>query len=104
MMVRAASPELAVEGPTQFDAAVDMDVAAIKLGGRKSSVAGRATVCIFPDLNTGEHLMSHDEISLHRQMIVMRQTYSILMTRYAYAMLKGRKVCAMLMTTKAQSN
>jgi phosphate acetyltransferase len=49
--VRSLRPELAVEGPIQYDAAVDPSVARVKLPG--SSVAGRATVFIFPDLNNG---------------------------------------------------
>jgi phosphate acetyltransferase len=49
--VRSLRPELAVEGPIQYDAAVDPDVARVKLPG--SQVAGRATVFIFPDLNNG---------------------------------------------------
>ncbi|MCL2483208.1 MAG: phosphate acetyltransferase [Propionibacteriaceae bacterium] len=44
-------PELPVEGPIQFDAAVDEVVAKTKLP--ESRVAGHATVFIFPDLNTG---------------------------------------------------
>jgi phosphate acetyltransferase len=44
-------PDLPVEGPIQEDAAVDPDVARVKLPG--SQVAGRATVFIFPDLNNG---------------------------------------------------
>jgi phosphate acetyltransferase len=50
---RQRRPELALEGPIQFDAAVDPVVAATKLPG--SAVAGRATVFIFPDLNTGNN-------------------------------------------------
>ena len=46
-------PDLLVEGPIQYDAAVDPKVAAIKLP--HSQVAGRATVLIFPDLNTGNN-------------------------------------------------
>jgi phosphate acetyltransferase len=42
-----------VEGPIQFDAAVDDVVARQKMPG--SQVAGRATVFIFPDLNTGNN-------------------------------------------------
>jgi phosphate acetyltransferase len=44
-------PDLEVEGPIQYDAAVDAGVAKTKLPG--SEVAGNATVFIFPDLNTG---------------------------------------------------
>src|SRR5690606_41946198 len=46
-------PDLSVEGPIQYDAAVDASVAETKLPG--SAVAGRATVFIFPDLNTGNN-------------------------------------------------
>ena len=49
--VRERRPELMVEGPIQYDAAVDAHVAQLKLPG--SEVAGRATVFIFPDLDTG---------------------------------------------------
>ena len=52
-IVRERAPELMVEGPIQFDAAVDMVVAQKKMPG--SDVAGRATVFIFPDLNTGNN-------------------------------------------------
>ncbi len=44
-------PELVIDGPMQYDAATVQDVAAQKAPG--SAVAGRATVFIFPDLNTG---------------------------------------------------
>ena len=50
-LVRERRPELKVEGPIQYDAAVDAHVAALKLPG--SEVAGKATVFIFPDLDTG---------------------------------------------------
>ena len=50
-LVRERAPELPVEGPIQFDAAVDSVVAKTKLPN--SPVAGHATVFIFPDLNTG---------------------------------------------------
>jgi phosphate acetyltransferase len=50
-LVRERQPSLKVEGPIQYDAAVDVHVAALKLPG--SEVAGRATVFIFPDLDTG---------------------------------------------------
>jgi phosphate acetyltransferase len=52
-LVRARRPELALEGPIQFDAAVDPVVARTKLPD--SPVAGKATVFIFPDLNTGNN-------------------------------------------------
>ena len=42
-----------MEGPIQYDAAVDPRVAATKLSD--SPVAGRATVLVFPDLNTGNN-------------------------------------------------
>lgn len=51
--VRASHPELMIEGPIQYDAAVEPSVAATKLPG--SEVAGQATVLIFPDLNTGNN-------------------------------------------------
>ncbi|MDR1634336.1 MAG: phosphate acetyltransferase [Bifidobacteriaceae bacterium] len=50
-LARAAAPELALDGPIQYDAAVVPAVGASKMPG--SAVAGRATVLIFPDLNTG---------------------------------------------------
>jgi phosphate acetyltransferase len=49
--LRTLRPDLPVEGPIQYDAAVDPEVARVKLPG--SLVAGRATVLIFPDLNNG---------------------------------------------------
>ncbi|WP_063125949.1 phosphate acetyltransferase [Nocardia fusca] len=52
-LVRERAPELLVEGPIQYDAAVEPTVADAKLPG--SEVAGRATVFIFPDLNTGNN-------------------------------------------------
>ncbi|MFC8847485.1 MULTISPECIES: phosphate acetyltransferase [unclassified Micromonospora] len=52
-LVRERRPELLVEGPIQYDAAIDPHVAATKLPD--SAVAGRATVFIFPDLNTGNN-------------------------------------------------
>lgn len=52
-LVRERRPELLVEGPIQYDAASDPQVAAAKLPG--SAVAGNATVFIFPDLNTGNN-------------------------------------------------
>jgi phosphate acetyltransferase len=52
-LVHSRDPQLLVEGPIQYDAAVDPSVAATKMGD--SAVAGRATVLIFPDLNTGNN-------------------------------------------------
>ncbi|MFJ6936610.1 phosphate acetyltransferase [Streptomyces sp. NPDC101132] len=52
-LVRAQRPDLLIEGPIQYDAAVEPSVAATKLP--ESDVAGRATVLIFPDLNTGNN-------------------------------------------------
>ncbi len=52
-IAREMRPELLIEGPIQYDAAIDPEVAAQKLPG--SEVAGQATVFIFPDLNTGNN-------------------------------------------------
>lgn len=52
-LVRSRRPDLKVEGPIQYDAAVDASVGRSKMPG--SEVAGRATVFIFPDLNTGNN-------------------------------------------------
>ena len=52
-LVRERAPELLVEGPIQYDAAADAAVAKTKVPG--SAVAGRATVFVFPDLNTGNN-------------------------------------------------
>ena len=46
-------PDLLLEGPMQYDAAIDPEVGRRKMPGSK--VAGRATVFIFPDLNTGNN-------------------------------------------------
>ena len=51
--VRERAGDLVVEGPIQYDAAVDAAVAQAKMPD--SQVAGRATVLIFPDLNTGNN-------------------------------------------------
>ncbi|KHO28400.1 phosphate acetyltransferase [Mycolicibacterium setense] len=52
-LVRQREPDLLVEGPIQYDAAVEPSVALTKMP--ESAVAGRATVLIFPDLNTGNN-------------------------------------------------
>ncbi len=52
-IVRSKNPELLIEGPIQYDAAIDKEVAQAKLPNSK--VAGNATVFIFPDLNTGNN-------------------------------------------------
>lgn len=52
-LVRERRPDLDVEGPIQYDAAVDASVAKTKMPD--SAVAGRATVFVFPDLNTGNN-------------------------------------------------
>ena len=52
-IVKNKFPELKIEGPIQYDAAVDMSVAKTKLPN--SEVAGQASVLIFPDLNTGNN-------------------------------------------------
>jgi phosphate acetyltransferase len=52
-LVKERAPDLLVEGPIQYDAAIDAAVAKTKLPD--SAVAGRATVFIFPDLNTGNN-------------------------------------------------
>ena len=52
-LVKQRMPQLPVEGPIQYDAAADAAVAKTKMP--ESTVAGRATVFIFPDLNTGNN-------------------------------------------------
>lgn len=52
-LVRERRPDLPIEGPIQYDAAADATVARAKLPASK--IAGRATVFIFPDLNTGNN-------------------------------------------------
>ena len=53
-IVKQREPSLLVEGPIQYDAAIDKDVAKKKLPGSK--VAGEANIFIFPDLNTGNNI------------------------------------------------
>jgi phosphate acetyltransferase len=52
-ILKREHPELKVEGPVQYDAAINPVVAREKIKGKSSEVAGRATVLVFPDLNTG---------------------------------------------------
>jgi phosphate acetyltransferase len=52
-IVKERYPDLLIEGPIQYDAAIDPEVAKIKLPD--SQVAGQATIFIFPDLNTGNN-------------------------------------------------
>ena len=62
-LVAERAPHLLLEGPIQYDAAVDPDVARTKLPN--SAVAGRATVFIFPDLNTGNNTYKAVQRSAH---------------------------------------
>jgi len=52
-IVKKMRPDLKIEGPIQYDAAVDMGIGKKKLPN--SEVAGQASVLIFPDLNTGNN-------------------------------------------------
>lgn len=52
-IARERRPDLKIEGPIQYDAAIEPSVAKQKMPG--SEVAGKATVFIFPDLNTGNN-------------------------------------------------
>ncbi|HJV12712.1 MAG TPA: phosphate acetyltransferase [Propionibacteriaceae bacterium] len=62
-LVRRRAPDLPLEGPIQYDAAIDPEVARAKLPD--SPVAGRATVFIFPDLNTGNNTYKAVQRSAH---------------------------------------
>ena len=62
-LVAERDPELMLEGPIQYDAAIDPEVARTKLPD--SPVAGRATVFIFPDLNTGNNTYKAVQRSAH---------------------------------------
>lgn len=53
-LVHESHPNLMVDGPLQYDAAIDPTVALVKIK-TASEVAGKATVFIFPDLNTGNN-------------------------------------------------
>ena len=52
-IVKAKRPDLKIEGPIQYDAAVDPAIGRQKMPN--SEVAGQASVLIFPDLNTGNN-------------------------------------------------
>ncbi|MBC8319804.1 MAG: phosphate acetyltransferase [Bacteroidetes bacterium] len=52
-IVKRLRPDLKIEGPIQYDAAIDASVAKTKMPN--SEVAGKATIFIFPDLNTGNN-------------------------------------------------
>ncbi|GAB4436497.1 MAG: phosphate acetyltransferase [Anaerolineae bacterium] len=52
-LAQQRQPNMLIEGPMQYDAAVDESVAAKKMPG--SLVAGQASILIFPDLNTGNN-------------------------------------------------
>ncbi len=52
-IVKIKRPDLKIEGPIQYDAAVDRAVGKSKMPD--SEVAGQASVLIFPDLNTGNN-------------------------------------------------
>ena len=62
-IAKARRPDLLIDGPLQYDAAANADVAATKAAG--SPVAGRATVFIFPDLNTGNTTYKAVQRSAH---------------------------------------
>ena len=62
-LVAERAPDLLLEGPIQYDAAVDPTVGRTKLPG--SEVAGRATVFVFPDLNTGNNTYKAVQRSAH---------------------------------------
>jgi phosphate acetyltransferase len=52
-IVKSKRPDLKIEGPIQYDAAVDLEVGQSKMPN--SEVAGHASVLVFPDLNTGNN-------------------------------------------------
>ena len=62
-IARAKRPDLLLDGPLQYDAAAIAAVAAAKAPG--SAVAGRATVFVFPDLNTGNTTYKAVQRSAH---------------------------------------
>jgi len=62
-LVSQRAPELALAGPIQYDAAIDPVVGRAKMPD--SEVSGRATVFVFPDLNTGNNTYKAVQRSAH---------------------------------------
>ena len=62
-LAKEKRPDLPVEGPIQYDAAADMSVDRTKMPD--SEVAGRATIFIFPDLNSGNSAYKAVQRSAH---------------------------------------
>lgn len=62
-LARAKAPELLIDGPLQYDAASVLEVGQQK--APESPVAGRATVFVFPDLNTGNTTYKAVQRSAH---------------------------------------
>ena len=62
-LAKERRPDLQIEGPIQYDAAIDASVARTKMPN--SAVAGKATVFIFPDLNTGNNTYKAVQRSAH---------------------------------------
>ncbi|CAM6087480.1 unnamed protein product [Calypogeia fissa] len=54
-IAKSKRPDLLIEGPLQYDTAVNPETAKTKMKTDSSPVAGKATVLIFPDLNTGNN-------------------------------------------------
>jgi len=52
-LVKEKCPKLLIDGPMQYDTAIDKDVASVKMPNSK--VAGEANIFIFPDLNSGNN-------------------------------------------------
>jgi phosphate acetyltransferase len=62
-LARERRPDLLIDGPMQYDAAANAEVAATK--APQSRVAGRASVFVFPDLNTGNTTYKAVQRSAH---------------------------------------
>jgi phosphate acetyltransferase len=62
-LVKDLRPDLLIDGPLQYDAAIDESVAKLKLPN--SPVAGKANLFIFPDLNTGNTVYKAVQRSAH---------------------------------------